>query len=80
MKNRAKRILSAVLLLALLVVLFPISIRYKDGGSVGYRSILCLYEVRDWHQMAPLEQGGYIEGWTVEILGKEIYNNTYVTK
>lgn len=80
MKKRAKRILSAVLLLILLVLLFPIPMRYKDGGSVGFRSVLGLYEVRDWHQMAPLEQGGYIEGWSVEIFGKEIYNNTHLTK
>lgn len=80
MKRRGKRILSVILLLALLAILLPIPRRYKDGGTVGYGSILMLYEVRDWHQMAPLDQGGYIEGWSVEILGKEIYSHTYLTK
>lgn len=77
MKKTLVRVIVGIILLALL---FPFPMRYKDGGSVGYRNILALYEIRDWHQMAPLDQGGYIEGWSVELFGKEIYNNTYRTK
>lgn len=81
MKKYAKRLCLGVILLALLVMLFPIRVIYKDGGSAGYRSILGLYEVLEWHREMPLPEGGGIkEGWSVEIAGKEIYNNTYMTK
>lgn len=76
----AKHLILGAILLALLVVLFPIRVIYKDGSSVGYRSILGLYEVRDRHQKMPLPEGGVKEGWSIEIAGKEIYNSTYVTK
>ncbi len=81
MKKYAKHIGLTVLLLALLAALFPIPRRYKDGGTVGYGSLLLLYEVRDWHREVPMPEGGGIkEGWSVEVLGREFYNNTYVTK
>ena len=73
-----KKILIGAALLILVVLLFPIKLQYKDGGSVAYQSIVGIYRVTDWHQMLPLEEGeGYKEGISVEILGLDIYNNTY---
>ena len=73
-----KKILIGAAILILVVLLFPIKLQYKDGGSVAYQSIVGIYRVTDWHQMLPLEEGeGYKEGISVEIFGAEVYNNTY---
>ena len=74
-----KKILIGVAILILIVLLFPIRLQYKDGGSVAYQSVVGIYRVTDWHQMLPLEEEGegYKEGISVEILGLDIYNNTY---
>ena len=75
-----KKILIGTAILILVALLFPIRMRYLDGGSVAYQSILGIYRVTDWHQMLPLEEGeGYKEGISVEIFGAEVYNNTYST-
>ena len=75
-----QKILIGAAILILVVLLFPIKLQYKDGGSVAYQSIVGIYRVTDWHQMLPLEEGeGYKEGISVEIFGAEIYKNTYNT-
>ena len=73
-----KKILIGAAILILVVLLFPIKLQYKDGGSVAYQSVVGIYRVTDWHQMLSLEEGeGYKEGISVEIFGAEVYNNTY---
>lgn len=73
-----KKILIGLVILILIALLFPIRMRYLDGGSVAYQSLVGIYRVTDWHQMLPLEEGeGYKEGITVELFGMSIYNNTY---
>ena len=61
-----------VILLAL-VLMIPIPIHMKDGGTVEYRAVL--YRVTDVHRIHHEIDGGYIDGTVVEILGMEIYNN-----
>ena len=59
-------------------MLFPIKMHLLDGGSVVYQSVVGLYRVTDWHQMLPTEKGDpikYKEGLSVEIFGREVYNN-----
>ena len=60
-----------------LILLIPIPMRLKDGGSVEYRAIL--YTITKYHKLAPIEENTeqkYIDGIAIRILGIEIYNNT----
>ena len=73
-----KKILIGAFLLVLIVLLFPIRLQYKDGGSVAYQSLVGIYRVTDWHQMLPLEDGeGYKEGITVELFGLDVYSSAH---
>jgi len=60
------------LALLMTILLFPIPLRYKDGGTVEYRAVL--YSVYDVHRLAMEPEDGFEEGIIVEILGIEIYN------
>ena len=69
-----KRLLKAAAVLVAAIVLFPMPIHYKDGGTVEYKA--CLYSVQDVHRLNPDPQGTeFIEGTIIEILGIEIFNN-----
>ena len=73
-----KKILIGLLVLILIVLLFPVRMQYKDGGSVAYQSLVGIYRVVDWHMMlSPAEDGTarYRDGLSIEIFGREIYNN-----
>lgn len=71
MKKR-KRIIICVLLAILLLI--PIPLRLKDGGTVKYQALL--YSVSKVHRLAPPEaEKEYEEGMIIEILGMEIYND-----
>ena len=69
-----------VILFILAVLLFPMRLQAKDGGTVVYKSIL--YTVRDMHAISDVysEDGsvehGYIVGTVIKILGFEIFDNT----
>ena len=69
-----------VILFILAVLLFPMRLQAKDGGTVVYKAVL--YTVRDMHAITNVsnEDGsteyGYTVGITVEILGFEVYNDT----
>lgn len=62
-----------VIFLSLLILLFPIKLQYKDGGSIEYRAIL--YRVIKVHRIDSQKEENYIEGIVVKVLGFEIYNN-----
>ncbi len=55
-----------------LVLLFPVKLSYKDGGSVEYKAIL--YSVYKEHSLC-IEPGYYNIGTVVTILGFEVYND-----
>ena len=77
-----KKAVIIVLILAALILLFPVRQQAKDGGSVLYNAIL--YDVYDVHRIKPFENPStdkiyeteYIEGIIIEIFGIEIFNNT----
>ena len=70
-----KKMILIVIVLIAIVLLFPIPMRLKDGGTVEYRAML--YTVTKYHRLAPMEtESGYIDGIGIEILGREIFNNT----
>lgn len=67
---------SGILVLGILlaaILLIPIPMRMKDGGSVEYRAVL--YCVTDVHKIDHEADDGYIDGTVVEVLGMEIYSN-----
>lgn len=73
-KKRALLVIAVVLALALLLT--PIPLGLKDGGSVRYKALV--YEVTKIHQL-PSETDAdyaYIEGIEVKILGVTVYRKT----
>ena len=69
-----KRIIIIICILLAIVLLVPISLRLKDGGTVVYQAVL--YRVEDVHRLDHNSESGYIEGIVITILGFEVYNNT----
>ena len=63
------------LIIVLTILLIPIPMRMKDGGSVTYAAIA--YQVTDYHMLTE-EDGvhGYTEGCRVAIFGVEIFEHT----
>lgn len=73
-KKRALLVIAVVLVLALLLT--PIPLGLKDGGSVRFKALV--YEVTKIHQF-PSETDAdyeYIEGIEVKILGVTVYRKT----
>ena len=46
-----KKIIIAIAIIIAVVLLFPIPMRLKDGGTVKYQAIL--YSISDVHRLAP---------------------------
>ena len=73
-----KKIFFAVIaiVIVLVILLTPIRMNLKDGGSVRYKSLV--YEVTKIHQLAPDVDGvkPYIDGFEVKILGMTVYRET----
>lgn len=69
---------TVIVILAALVLLFPIQLGYKDGGSVEYRAIL--YSVTKRHTITfQNEQDGFLVGTEIKILFFEVYNDVEFT-
>ena len=68
MKN--KKILIFIIIVAL-ILLVPIPMRLKDGGSIRFQAIL--YNITKYHQLSHVEEDGYNDGIEIEILGIEIF-------
>ena len=69
---KKKTIIILCVIVAVLVLLVPIPMHLKDGGSVKYSALL--YSVTDVHRMDPVTDG-YEDGTIIKILGFEVYNN-----
>lgn len=68
-----KKIMIAISILLAVVLLCPIPMRLKDGGTVKYQALL--YSVSNVHRLALSAEGGYEDGIIIEILGMQVYNN-----
>lgn len=77
MKKKTKPIIITAIIIGILL-LFPICLRLKDGGSKVYRSLAGIYEVKDWKQMGYTEEAGenLKTGITIKIFGIKIFDNT----
>ena len=63
-----------VCVLLAIVLLIPIPLQLKDGGTVEYKALV--YRVLKVHRLAPVELGKeYEEGIIIKVLGIEVYNN-----
>ena len=73
--KRVSKAIAVSIILILVLCLFPVIYRYKDGGSVCYRSLV--YEITRWHQMSDTEPDGFMDGLEVRIFGVLIYEKHY---
>ena len=70
-----KKVMIGICVLLAIVLLVPIPMRLKDGGTVVYHVVL--YQVEDVHRLGAVDTAGdeYLEGMIVRILGMEVYNS-----
>lgn len=70
-----KKVIALLCIVFAVILLFPVKLLYKDGGTVEYRAVL--YSVKDVHCLNPdvNAEEPYLEGWVIEILGFEVYDN-----
>ena len=68
-----KKIIISISVLLAIVLLCPIPMRLRDGGTVKYQALL--YSISDVHRLAPSVESGYEEGLIIEILGMQVFNN-----
>ena len=77
MYSKKKKIIIIIILL-FVFSLIPVTIRYKDGGTVEYKAVL--YQVIQWQSINIKENISskilYVyKGLEVKILGITVYNN-----
>lgn len=73
---KKKKLLIIAIILILMILLTPIRMNLKDGGSVRYKSLI--YEVTKIHQLSSDVDGvkPYIDGLEIKVLGITIYRET----
>ncbi|MBQ8541764.1 MAG: hypothetical protein IJ435_09885 [Clostridia bacterium] len=74
MKKKISIVVLVILLIAILLV--PSKQYADDGGSVCYSALT--YSVTKHHSL--LDKHEYMVGYTVNVLGKEIFNNTHAIR
>lgn len=74
---KKKSILIVIIVIAL-ILLLPIPMRLKDGGSIKFQALL--YNITKYHMLDNSNEGGYVDGIGIEILGVEIFNSTEYSK
>ncbi|QOX65856.1 hypothetical protein FRZ06_05860 [Anoxybacterium hadale] len=70
--KKKTRTRNTIIIAFILILLFPIPLRYKDGGTVRYQAIL--YSITDYHALRGVE--GYDTGIEIKLLGISVYENT----
>lgn len=75
-----KKVFAIVAVLASVILLFPIRMNLKDGGSVQYKSLT--YSITKVHSMISEEEAikegkvkPYDDGFVVKILGVKVFDN-----
>ena len=65
-----------VIAIIAVILLTPVRMNLKDGGSVRYKALV--YEVIKIHQLSPEVDGvkPYIDGFEIKILGMTVYRET----
>ncbi len=79
MGGRKKVLIFGLCALLTIILLIPIPLHLKDGGTVVYQAVL--YSVHKVHSMELVDSElVYLEGTIVKILGIEVFNNTEIQK
>lgn len=68
-----KAVVIIIFAVVMAILLIPVPLHLKDGGTVVYQAIL--YSVSDVHSLNPDKPDGYDDGTIIRILGIEVYNN-----
>ena len=70
-----KKVMIGICVLLAIVLLIPIPMRLKDGGTVVYNAVL--YQVEDVHRLGAVDmaEDEFLEGLIVRVLGMEVYNS-----
>ena len=69
-----KRNVAIVCILLVIILLIPIPLRLKDGGTVVYKALA--YSVSRVHRLASVKaEKEYEEGIIIKVLGIEVYND-----
>ncbi len=68
-----KAVVIIIFAVVMAILLIPVPLHLKDGGTVVYQAIL--YSVSDVHSLNPDKPDGYDDGTIIKILGIEVYNN-----
>ena len=69
-----KRNVAIVWILLVIILLIPIPLRLKDGGTVEYKALV--YSVSRVHRLASVKaEKEYEEGIIIKVLGIEVYND-----
>lgn len=68
-----KKVMIGIGIVLAIILLCPIPLRLKDGGTVKYQAVL--YSVSDVHSLEFDSEDGYQEGIIIKILGFEVFNN-----
>ncbi len=71
-----RKIITVICVILALILLIPVPIMYKDGGTVEYKAVL--YSIYDVHRLNPdmESEDMFIEGIIVEILGVTVFDST----
>lgn len=69
-----KKVIIGLCTLLTIILLFPIPLHLKDGGTVEYKAVL--YSVQRVHKLGSVDSAQeYLEGTVVKVLGFEVFNN-----
>ena len=72
---KKKNIIIITIIVLFIIMLIPIKMQLKDGGSIEYKAIL--YKVTKVHRINPESSSGYEDGWEINILGLRVYNSIH---
>lgn len=62
-----------IIICLLIVILFPVRVPLKDGGTIIYKSLI--YKITNYHRLDDAYEHGYLEGIEIQVLGIPIYKN-----
>ena len=72
-----KKVITTVCILLSALLLIPIPLRLRDGGTVNYQAVL--YSVSDVHRLTSTEKDVSLEtGLIIKIMGIEVFNNVAI--
>lgn len=68
-----RKLIIGIIICIFIVILFPIRLPLKDGGTIIYKSLI--YKITKYHRLDDDYKNGYLEGTEIKFLGMTIYKN-----